>query len=75
MIGYCSNSPLRCENARSAKVLNQVDSCCPQCNVSLIPVQDVSQQIIADEKFLRFAILAVALVVLVFIYIYYADVA
>jgi len=71
MLGYCSNSPLRCENARSTKILNQVDSCCPECNLFLVPAQDISQQLIADEQFLRLSILSTALMLLISVYIYY----
>ena len=71
MLGYCSNSPLRCKNARSAKILNQVDSCCPECHLSLVPAQDISQQLLADEHFLRFLVLATVLMILISVYIYY----
>ena len=71
MLGYCSNSPLRCPNARSMTLLNQMDSCCPECNLALLPAQDVSQQLLADEKFLRYAIIAIVLILLLSAYIYY----
>ncbi len=71
MLGYCSNSPLRCQNARNTKLLNQVDSCCPKCHLHLIPAQDISQQLRADEQFLRFSILLIVFILLVSVYIYY----
>lgn len=73
MLGYCSNSPLRCENARSAKILNRMDCCCLECGLFLLPAQDVSQQLRADEQFLRHAVLAVAFVLFVAVYIYYSN--
>ncbi len=74
MLGYCSNSPLRCKNARSAKMLNLIDSCCPECNLFLLPVRDVSQQQLrANEQFLRFSILAIVFVLFVSVYVYYLN--
>lgn len=73
MLGYCSNSPLRCKNARSAKILNQMDSRCPECNLFLLPAQDVSQKLRADEQFLRFSVLAIVFVLFVSVYIYYLN--
>ncbi len=73
MLGYCSNSPLRCKNARSAKILNQMDSCCPKCNLFLLPARDGSQQLHADEQFLRLSVLAIVFMLLVSVYIYYLN--
>ena len=71
MLGYCSNSPLRCDNAYSINILNRMDSCCPECSLSLLPAQDVSQQLYADEQFLRFAIMVIILTLFTVVYIYY----
>ena len=71
MLGYCSNSPLRCTNARTMKILNQVDSCCPECHLFLIPAQDISQKLRSYEQFLRFSILLIVFILLVSVYIYY----
>ncbi len=73
MLGYCSNSPLRCEKARSMEALNQVDSCCPECHLYLLPAQDISQQLRLEEKVLQFAILLIAFVLLTSTYIYYSN--
>ncbi len=73
MLGYCSNSPLRCTNARSMTILNRMDSCCPECNLFLLPAQDVSQQLRADENFLRSAIMAIVLILILSAYIYYLN--
>lgn len=73
MIGYCSNSPLRCKHARSMTMLNRIDSCCPECNLFLLPAQDVSQQLHADEQFLQFAIMAIVFILFTVVYIYYLD--
>jgi uncharacterized membrane protein len=50
-----------------------MDACCPECGLFLLPAQDVSQQLRADEQFLRYAVLAVALVLFVAVYIYYSN--
>ena len=71
MLGYCSSSPLRCKNARSTNILNQVDSCCPECHLFLVPAQDISQQLPADEQFLRLSVVGTALVLLIAVYLYY----
>ncbi|MBH0064521.1 hypothetical protein [Psychrobacter sp. SZ93C1] len=71
MLGYCSNSPLRCDNAYSIKILNRMDSCCPECCLFLLPAQDVSQQLNADEQFLRFAIMVIICTLFTAVYIYY----
>lgn len=73
MLGYCSNSPLRCEKARSMTLLNQVDSCCPACGLFLLPAQNLNRQLRADERFLQYAFLATGLMLLVCVYIYYVN--
>ncbi|WP_187147091.1 hypothetical protein [Psychrobacter arcticus] len=45
MLGYCSNSPLRCANARSLKVLDEIDSCCPDYGLFLVPAQKLSHEL------------------------------
>ena len=71
MLGYCSNSPLRCTNARSVTILDRMDSCCPECCLFLLPAQDVSQQLNADEQFLRFSIMVIICTLFTVVYIYY----
>ncbi len=73
MLGYCSNSPLRCTKARSLEVLNSIDSCCPECHLFLLPAQDVNQQLRTDEKFLRLAVLMTALILFILSYVYYLN--
>lgn len=73
MLGYCSNSPLRCENARTAQLLNSVNNCCPECHLYLLPAQDVSQQLRTDEQFLKLSVLAIAFMLLAAVYIYYIN--
>lgn len=73
MLGYCSNSPLRCEKARSMQLLNQTDSCCPECHLHLLPAQDISQQLRAEEEFLLFAVLVIAFMLFMSVYIYYSK--
>ncbi|MGP9543644.1 hypothetical protein ACT3QR_01400 [Psychrobacter sp. AOP7-B1-25] len=53
------------------KILNQSDGCCPECDLFLIPAQDISQQLRTDEQFLRFFILLIVFILLVSVYIYY----
>ncbi|CAN6960887.1 DUF2116 domain-containing protein [Psychrobacter okhotskensis] len=73
MLGYCSNSPLRCGQARSMTLLNQVDSCCPECGVFLLPAQNLSRQLRADERFLQYTFLTTGLMLLACVYIYYVN--
>lgn len=73
MLGYCSNSPLRCTNARTMHLLNEVDGCCPECHLFLLPAQNISHQLKVDERFLRSAILAIAFTLLITVYIYYKN--
>ncbi|MGP5543732.1 MULTISPECIES: hypothetical protein [Psychrobacter] len=54
-------------------ILNRMDSCCPECNLFLLPAQDVSQQLRADENFLRSAIMAIVLILILSAYIYYLN--
>jgi len=73
MLGYCSNSPLRCENARSIKLLNQIDACCLKCGLFLLPAQNLSNQLRADERFLRLIFFVTALLLVIATYIYYIN--
>ncbi|WP_198332031.1 hypothetical protein [Psychrobacter aquimaris] len=54
-------------------ILNRMDSCCPECNLFLLPAQDVSQQLRADENFLRSAIVTIVLILILSAYIYYLN--
>ncbi len=73
MLGYCSNSPLRCDNALSLIVLDQIDSCCPICGLSLLPAQKRSHEWRAEERLLRIAFFAVAIILVLVVYIYYTK--
>jgi len=39
----------------------------------MLPAQDISQQLRADERFLRFAIIAIVLMLILFAYMYYLN--
>ncbi|MGO2301476.1 MAG: hypothetical protein ACTH5O_01990 [Psychrobacter sp.] len=52
------------------KMLNRIDSCCPECSLFLLPAQDVSQQLHADEQFLQFAMMAIVFTLFTVVYIY-----
>lgn len=73
MIGYCSNSPLRCENARTLTLLNESSSDCPECKLSLVPEQDISKQLCTDEYFLKLIGLVLSVIMLIAVYIYYVH--
>jgi RNase P subunit RPR2 len=73
MLGYCSNSPLRCEKAHSMILLNQVDTYCPECGLFLLPTQNLSRQLRADERFLQYTFLITGLVLLACVYLYYLN--
>ena len=71
MLGYCSNSPLRCANARSLKVLDEIDSCCPNCGLFLVPAQKRGHELRAEERLLRRAFFAVAIILIAVTHIYF----
>ena len=73
MLGYCSNSPLRCENARSLIVLDQIDSCCPNCGLFLLPAQKRSDDLRAEKRLLCMAFFAVAVILVMVTHIYYTK--
>lgn len=73
MFGYCSNSPIRCKNAHSMVVLDQVDACCPECGLSLVPVKSLGRQLKIDERILQLTFLVTALLLLFLVYIYYLN--
>ena len=73
MRGYCSNSPLRCANARSAIVLNQIDHCCPECGLFLLPVQRISNRTGVTQRVLQLALVSMGLLLLALTYIYYTN--
>ncbi|MEC5210226.1 hypothetical protein RCH20_001293 [Psychrobacter sp. PL15] len=75
MLGYCSNSPLRCANARSMIMLNQVDQCCSECRLYLLPAQQQRDGSHVDQRVLQLALLVMVLIVLALVYIYYTGLA
>ena len=40
MLGYCSNSPARCDNAMQIKILSMEERYCPECHSVVIPKPD-----------------------------------
>ncbi|AMN49830.1 hypothetical protein AK823_08070 [Psychrobacter sp. P2G3] len=73
MTGYCSNSPMRCTNARSMTVLNQADNSCPQCGLSLVPADNSSSSSRMELQFLHASLAIIILLLLALIYISYAN--
>ncbi len=73
MLGYCSNSPLRCENARSLRLLDEIDSNCPSCGLFLVPAQKLSHQLSADERLLRIALYVFAILLILVIHLHYTN--
>lgn len=73
MMGYCSNSPMRCSHARSMEVLNQADNNCPECGLSLVPLSSSSNSSRMELQFLHFSLAITLLLLLALIYISYAN--
>lgn len=73
MTGYCSNSPVRCTNARSMEMLNQADNNCPECGLSLVPSASSSNSSRMELQFLHFSLGITMLLLLALIYISYAN--
>lgn len=73
MTGYCSNSPLRCENARLMTMLTHDDNCCPECGLSLVPVNNSSRSAYTEQNFLSLALGLMVLLLLILVYIDYAN--
>lgn len=71
MLGYCSNSPLRCQNAMSMIVLSQTNDACPECGLSLIPAPHLSNNLRIDFQIIQLALLVLVLILLALVYIYY----
>lgn len=71
MNGYCSNSFLRCDNARSVKVLVQTSHYCPKCEFSLIPAENANDSLRLDQKFLYVSLLLMVGLLLILVYIHY----
>ncbi len=73
MTGYCSNSPMRCANARSMHLLNQADDYCPECGLSLVSSASLSKSSRTELRFLHSSLGIVVLLLLALIYISYAN--
>ena len=73
MTGYCSNSPLRCDNARLMTLLSYDNDCCPECGLSLVQVNNLSRSSHAEQNFLSLTLAIMVLLLLVLVYIDYAN--
>lgn len=73
MMGYCSNSPLRCPHARSMQVLHQANSSCPDCGLSLIPSNNVFSGGRFEQRVLQVILATIAILLLVLVYVYYVT--
>lgn len=73
MTGYCSNSPLRCNNARLMLIMSEDDNCCADCGLSLIPTNNLSSSSYKEQQFIGMGLVIIAVLLLVLTYIYYAN--
>ena len=73
MTGYCSNSPMRCEYARSMLIITQANHCCPKCGFSLVPANNLSNNFYKEQQYLILVLAIIALLLLVLSYIYYTN--
>ncbi len=53
-------------------LVNQSNSACPDCVLSLIPANDVSRNLSIDHRVLQFGLIVTVFVLLVLVYVYYA---
>ncbi len=53
-------------------LVNQSNSACPDCGLSLIPANDVSRNLSIDHRVLQFGLIVTVFVLLVLVYVYYA---
>lgn len=73
MIGYCSNSPLRCSNARSMVKLNQANGSCPDCGMMLVASQRSSAASRLEQRILQISLAITVGLLLTLIVIYYLN--
>lgn len=73
MAGYCSNSPSRCDNARLMIKLYQADNYCPECGLSLVVANHLSESAVVEQRFLMVCLILLSLLLLVLSYIYYLN--
>lgn len=73
MTGYCSNSPLRCDNAYTMLILTQDNNSCPECGLSLVPANNLSSSSYKEQQIINVALGIIALLLLVLSYMYYAN--
>ena len=73
MAGYCSNSPLRCPNARAMILLSQTDNDCPHCGMSLVPANNSINSSRTEQRILQIGLSVTGILLLLLVYIYYAN--
>ncbi len=73
MIGYCSNSPLRCSNARSMVRLNESSGICPNCGMILVENDSSSSASKAEQRILQVSLVITVLLMFILVYIYYVN--
>lgn len=73
MTGYCSNSPMRCDNALNMTVINSADSNCPDCGRLLVASNNISSNSNIKLVILQLCLALMAIALLVLVYIYYAN--
>lgn len=71
MAGYCSNSPLRCHNARLMVKLYQADNYCPECGLSLVIANDLMESAVVEQRVLILCLILLSLFLVILSYIYY----
>lgn len=73
MMGYCSNSPMHCKNARAMILLNRADSSCPECGLSLVPADRSSNSSRMELQFLHISLAITMVLLLALIYVSYVN--
>lgn len=72
MSGYCSNSPVRCENARQLTTLNSQDGNCPLCGLALVRRQDVQDSSRLEYRFLYISLVVMIIGLILLTYVYFS---
>ena len=71
MTGYCSNSPHRCENAKSLILLTTDDESCPHCGLALVPALNDQLNPQVEQRLFQLGLGLVVVLTLLAVYLTY----
>lgn len=73
MSGYCSNSPSRCQKARTLEVLENADNICPECGSVLIPAKNLENRHRFERNFLYLGLVVVVISLFGLVYAFFSQ--